>query len=102
VFVLLAPGASLVPLIGLRDTGIELALVIPLSIATVILTAVALFYTNTWTPARVFGTLVGICAVALGGRVIADILGPRAGGEGSATASGGTVGPGSGPTKGGA
>lgn len=101
-FVLLAPGASLVPLVGLRDTRIELALVVPLSIATLILTAVALFYTNTWTPAREFATLVGICAVALGGRVIAHIVRPpRTGREGSPTANGGTVEFGSGSTKGG-
>src|SRR3954469_20194674 len=87
VFVLLAPGASLVPLVGLPDTGVELALVVPLSIATVILTAVALFYTNTWTPAREFGTLMGICAVAVAGRVIADMVRlPRADTQGSPTA----------------
>ena len=86
VFVLLAPGASLVPLVGLRDTGVELALVVPLSIATVILTAVALFYTNTWTPDREFAVLVGICAVAVAGRVIADIVrSPRTDLEGSPT-----------------
>ena len=101
VFVLLAPGASLVPLVGLRDTGIELALVIPLSITTLILTAVALFYTNTWTPDRVFGALVGICALALSCRVIVAIMGRRAGMDVSPTANWGTAGPSSDPTRGG-
>ena len=92
VFVLLAPGASLVPLVGLRDTGVELALVVPLSIATVILTAVTLFYTNTWTPAREFATLVGICAISVAGRVIADIVRrPQTGPEGSPPARGGRL-----------
>src|SRR6476620_4933454 len=80
VFVLLGPGARLVALVGLRDTGVELALVVPLSIATVILTAVALFYTNTWTPAREFATLMGICVVAMAGWVIrAFVRAPRIG-----------------------
>lgn len=74
VFVLIAPGASLVPLMGLRDTGVELAMVIPVSIATVILSAVVLFYTNTWTPGTEFATLLAICMVALAGRVITNIV----------------------------
>jgi|tagenome__1003787_1003787.scaffolds.fasta_scaffold20103616_2 uncharacterized membrane protein len=103
VFVLLAPGASLVPLVGLRDTGVELALVVPFSIATVILTAVALFYTNSWTPDREFAVLVGICAVGVATRTLMHVivLSPRTDRESSTPANPGTAASGSGSTKGG-
>jgi hypothetical protein len=63
VFLFIGLGAGLVPLIGLRDTGMELMLVTPVSFAVVTLTSVALFYGRIWSPDRELGVLLGLCLV---------------------------------------
>ena len=70
VFVSVCPGASLVPLIGLRDKTIELVLVLPVSFAVVILTSIALFYSELWSPERQLAILLAICAGGLAARLI--------------------------------
>ena len=70
VFVAVCPGASLVPLLGLSDKAMELVLVLPVSLAVVILTAVALFYSGLWSPERQLAILLAISAGALAARLI--------------------------------
>ncbi|SRR6266566_1603563 len=62
-FVAVGPGASLVPLIGLRDLAMELMLVIPLSFALVALSSAALFYARLWSPDRELSVMVGLCLI---------------------------------------
>jgi hypothetical protein len=70
VFVSVCPGASLVPLIGLRDKAMELVLVLPVSFAVVMLVSIALFYSELWSPGRQLAILLAICAGALAARLI--------------------------------
>jgi hypothetical protein len=70
VFVSVCPGASLVPLLGLRDRAMELVLVLPVSFALVILVAIALFYSELWSPERQLAVLLAICAGGLAARLI--------------------------------
>jgi hypothetical protein len=70
VFVSVCPGASLVPLIGLRDKAMELVLVLPVSFAVVILISIALFYSELWSPERQLAVLLAICAGGLAARLI--------------------------------
>jgi len=65
VFLTVGPGASLAPLIGLRDPGMELTLVIPLSFALVALSSAALFYARLWSPDRELSIMLGLCLVGL-------------------------------------
>jgi hypothetical protein len=69
VFVSVCPGASLVPLLGLRDKAMELVLVLPVSFALVILVAIALFYSELWSPERQLAVLLAICAGGLAARL---------------------------------
>ena len=64
-FVLTCPGASLVRALGLRDRFVELVLVVPLSLAVVTLTSLALFYAGVWAPNLEFGLLGGLCLAGL-------------------------------------
>jgi len=70
VFVSVSPGASLVPLLGLKDKAMELVLLLPVSFAVVILIAVALFYSELWSPERQLAILLAICAGGLAARLI--------------------------------
>ena len=70
VFVMVAPGAALVPLLGLRDTAMQLALVVPLSFAVVTLVAVPLFYAGVWSADRQFAVLLALCALGVLGRLV--------------------------------
>jgi hypothetical protein len=70
VFVSVCPGASLVPLIGLRDKAMELVLVLPVSFAVVILISIALFFAEFWSPERQLAILLAICAGGLAARLI--------------------------------
>jgi hypothetical protein len=70
VFASVCPGASLVPLIGLRDKAMELVLVLPVSFAVVILISIALFYSELWSPERQLAVLLAICAGGLAARLI--------------------------------
>jgi hypothetical protein len=65
LFLTVAPGASLVPLIGIPDVAMELMLVIPLSFALVALTSAALFYPRLWSPDRELVVMFGLCLVGL-------------------------------------
>ena len=70
VFVAVSPGASLVPLLGLRDKAMELVLVLPVSFAVVILIAVGLFYSELLSPERQLAILLAISAGGLAARLI--------------------------------
>jgi len=70
VFAFVCPGASLVPLLGLRDKAMQLVLVLPVSFAVVILTAVGLFYSELWSPERQLAILLAICAGGLAARLM--------------------------------
>jgi hypothetical protein len=70
IFASVGPGASLVPLLGLRDRAMEFVLVIPVSFAVVILVAAALFYPGLWSPDRQLVVLLALCAAGLAGRLI--------------------------------
>ena len=63
-FACVGPGASLVPLLGLKDRAMEFVLVMPVSFAVVILSAAALFYPGLWSPYRQLAILLAICASA--------------------------------------
>jgi hypothetical protein len=52
VFLSVVPGASLVPLIRVRDFAVQATLVVPTSFAVVALTSAALFYPRWWSPFR--------------------------------------------------
>src|SRR6266516_3208831 len=65
LFLTVAPGASLVPLIGLPDMAMELMLVIPLSFALVALSSAVLFYPGLWSPNRELFVMFGLCLVRL-------------------------------------
>jgi hypothetical protein len=52
VFLSVVPGASLVPLIGVRDLAVQATLVVPVSFAVVALSSAALFYSRWWSPPR--------------------------------------------------
>jgi hypothetical protein len=51
-FLTVVPGASLVPLLGIRDFSVQATLLVPLSFAVVALSSAALFYPRLWSPAR--------------------------------------------------
>ena len=70
VFASVCPGASLVPLLGLRDKVMEFVLVLPVSFAMVILVATALFYSEVWSAERQLAVLLAICAGGLAARLI--------------------------------
>jgi uncharacterized membrane protein len=71
LFVLVVPGAAFVPLLGLKDTMMQLVLLVPVSFSVVILVAVALFYSGTWSADRQFVVLLVLCFLALAGRFLA-------------------------------
>ena len=73
LFVSICPGASLVPLLGLKDRAMELVLVLPVSFAMVILVAIALFYSELWSPERQLAILLAICVGGLAARLIRPI-----------------------------
>jgi hypothetical protein len=77
LFVFVSPGASLVPLIGLRDVATELVLLIPVSFALVILVAVVLFYSGLWTPGRQLAVLLALCFGGLTVRLIQSLKAPQ-------------------------
>jgi hypothetical protein len=77
LFVFVSPGASLVPLIGLRDLATELVLVVPVSFALVILVAVVLFYSGLWTPGRQLAVLLALCVGGLTVRLIQILKAPQ-------------------------
>jgi uncharacterized membrane protein len=52
MFLAVVPGASLVPLLGIRDFSVQATLVVPLSLAVVALSSAALFYPRLWSPVR--------------------------------------------------
>jgi hypothetical protein len=67
LFVLIGPGAGLVPLLGLRDPLGELALAIGTSLAVDVAVALGIVYAGTWRPAVGLAILVvltvgGACA----------------------------------------
>jgi hypothetical protein len=64
-FVFVAPGASLVPLLGLPDGAMEAVLVVPVSFAVVTLVAATLFYPGWWSAERELVVLLGVCAAGL-------------------------------------
>jgi hypothetical protein len=64
-FVLICPGASLVGALRLRDRFVEMAVVMPLSLAVVAFTSGALFYGGVWSPDVEFGLLLGLCLAGL-------------------------------------
>jgi hypothetical protein len=70
LFASVCPGASLVPLIGLRDKAMELVLVLPVSFAVVTLISVALFYSELWSPEWQLAILLAICAGGLAARLV--------------------------------
>jgi hypothetical protein len=69
-FVLICPGASLVGVLGLRNSFAELSLIAPLSLILVTLTSVILFYGGLWSLKAEFGLLLGLC---LAGLVCSDL-----------------------------
>jgi len=69
-FACVGPGASLVPLLGLKDRAMEFVLVMPVSFAVVILSAAALFYPGLWSPYRQLAILLAICASGLLWRLV--------------------------------
>jgi hypothetical protein len=66
VFLSVVPGASLVPLIGVRDFAVQATLVVPVSFAVVALSSAALFYPGWWSPPR---ELAFVTVLALAGFV---------------------------------
>lgn len=74
VFLAVGPGASLVPLVGLPDRGMELMLVIPVSFAVDALISAALFYPGLWSPGRELAVLLGVCLLGLAGQETARRL----------------------------
>ncbi len=73
IFVSFGPGASLVPLLGLRDTAMELVLIVPVSFAIVILVAAALFYPGLWSPESQLTILLILCGAGLSGRIVQSL-----------------------------
>jgi hypothetical protein len=67
VFLSVVPGASLVPLIGVRDLAVQATLVVPVSFAVVALTSAALFYPRWWSAPRelAFVTLLSLAGYVL-------------------------------------
>lgn len=72
-FLAIAPGASLVPLVGLPDRGMELMLVIPVSFAVDALTSAALFYPGLWSAGRELVLLLSICLLGIVAQVVAEL-----------------------------
>jgi len=67
MFLTVVPGASLVPLLGIRDFSVQVTLLVPLSFAVVALSSAALFYPRLWSPVRelAFVTLLSLVGFAL-------------------------------------
>lgn len=67
VFLAVVPGASLVPLIGVRDFTVQATLVVPASFAVVALSSAALFYPRWWSP---LGELAFVTLLSVAGFVL--------------------------------
>ena len=71
VFAIVAPGAAIVPLLGLRDPLGEFTLALGTSLALDVVVAGGLLYAHAWAPRAGLVILVALTVAGAGGQVMA-------------------------------